>query len=64
MIARVLVGCTTVRPVQPDQEFRVVLVAGETETECQLVAAQMVVSHDNVEMPTSTEILDLLEIQG
>lgn len=62
MIARVLVGCTTVRPVIPDQEMRIVLVAGDTEAQCSLLATQIVASHPEVEMPTSSTILDILEI--
>lgn len=67
MIAIVLVGVAVSRPVVVDETFRKVLIAGDSEQDCLLLAAQMV-THSNVwylndvEMPTSSKILDILEI--
>jgi len=58
MEATVRVGFTMTRPVIPDEFFAHVIVAGSSETEMTLIAAQMVACH--VEMVTSTEIIELV----
>ncbi len=54
------VGWTSTRPVRPDEHTAWVHVWASTETEAQLVAAQMVACRPGCEMPTSTRILDLV----
>lgn len=54
----VQVGFTTQRPIIPDQFTRNVVCAGSTSVQAALSAAQIVGSHDDVVMVTSTEILD------
>lgn len=58
MIVTVIVGFTTSRPVVPDEHFAKVVVAADSEEEGTLIAAQIVACH--CEMPTSTEIVDLI----
>ena len=62
MIARVLVGFTTSRPIIVDEHASMVLVAGDTEHECTLTALHIVCARPSVEMPTSARIVDLLEL--
>lgn len=62
MIVQVLVGCTTRRPIVPDEEFAVCTVDADSETDATLIAAQMVACWPPVEMVTSTTILALLEL--